>query len=723
MWFCVPCRKVVEEHIVTDLKIEARCKEIMANYEQRIQAIELAVDTKCDETRVREIVEESIIKNSCDKDMIREIAKDEATKTGAAVHKKMEEAENKGTGPQKKATVTTVIEEMNERKARENNLIIFGITENKSEVKQERIDHDIENINELFYDAKINLEEGNIVKTKRLGKYDSKKDSRPLLVNLKSIDSKLTLFKNMHYIRGMPKYEKVNVSNDLTQSEREQEKVLWAEAKKLQEQCISGEYQYKLFNKLSELIVRARDNKPNIIGITEVKPKVNRYKPSKAEYSLPEVGNYKMYEKNLETDEGRGLLLYIDSNLESTEVNMEAQFQENIFIKIKLNQNDKLLIGLIYRSPSNNTKEYNDKLTELISEATQKGFSHILIMGDFNYPAIDWEIWNTKGENVNSIENRFLESIQENFLFQHTTKPTRWRGTDTPHTLDLILTNEEEMINNLEYMSPLGKSDHCVLSFDYNCYINIKNKPRIAKLTKIRTNKKMTQIGKKKNAFPVEKKTRELIKRKNILSKKIVTNQDPEIRAEYNRVRNKTKSSVNKLKKKFEKGLSENAKANPKAIWSYVKSKSKTREGIGDLHTDPDDTKSPKTDDDKEKAEILSEYFASVFTQEPDDEIPVPNPINIENELTDLIINKDMIMKHLKKLKIDKSPGPDKLHPRLLRETMESIAEPLSLIFNQSLNEKTVPKEWKNALVSAIFKRKQIASKKLPPSESNISCL
>ncbi|CAG2230050.1 unnamed protein product [Mytilus edulis] len=53
----------------------------------------------------------------------------------------------------------------------------------------------------------------------------------------------------------------------------------------------------------------------------------------------------------------RYITLYIDSNLESTEVNMEAQFQENIFMKIKLNQNDKLLIGLIYRSPSNNTKE------------------------------------------------------------------------------------------------------------------------------------------------------------------------------------------------------------------------------------------------------------------------------------------------------------------------------------------------------------------------------
>ncbi|CAG2197574.1 unnamed protein product [Mytilus edulis] len=88
----------------------------------------------------------------------------------------------------------------------------------------------------------------------------------------------------------------------------------------------------------------------------------------------------------------------------------------------------------------------------------------------------------------------------------------------------------------------------------------------------------MTQIGKKRNVFPIDKKTRELIRRKNILSKKIITKQDPETRAEYNKVRNQAKTSVNKQKKLFEKGLSENAKRNPKAIWSYIKSKSKTRE-------------------------------------------------------------------------------------------------------------------------------------------------
>ena len=68
-------------------------------------------------------------------------------------------------------------------------------------------------------------------------------------------------------------------------------------------------------------------------------------------------------------------------------------------------------------------------------------------------------------------------------------------------------------------------------------------------------------------------------------------------------------------------------------------------------------------------------------------------PVEIQYELKDLVINKDMVLKLLQNLKTDKSPGPDSLHPRLLFEIKESIAEPLSIIFNQSLALKTVRKE------------------------------
>jgi hypothetical protein len=41
VWLCVKSRKIVQEHIVIDLKIEERCKEIMENYEQINSDIEI----------------------------------------------------------------------------------------------------------------------------------------------------------------------------------------------------------------------------------------------------------------------------------------------------------------------------------------------------------------------------------------------------------------------------------------------------------------------------------------------------------------------------------------------------------------------------------------------------------------------------------------------------------------------------------------------------------
>ena len=57
------------------------------------------------------------------------------------------------------------------------------------------------------------------------------------------------------------------------------------------------------------------------------------------------------------------------------------------------------------------------------------------------------------------------------FLFQHVKDPTRYRDQNTPSILDLILTNEENMISQMNYKPGLGKSDHLILEFNYNCYI------------------------------------------------------------------------------------------------------------------------------------------------------------------------------------------------------------------------------------------------------------
>ena len=43
-----------------------------------------------------------------------------------------------------------------------------------------------------------------------------------------------------------------------------------------------------------------------------------------------------------------------------------------------------------------------------------------------------------------------------------------------PHVLDLLLSNEDGMISDIEYCSPLGKSDHSLINFNFNCYTNMK---------------------------------------------------------------------------------------------------------------------------------------------------------------------------------------------------------------------------------------------------------
>ena len=74
-------------------------------------------------------------------------------------------------------------------------------------------------------------------------------------------------------------------------------------------------------------------------------------------------------------------------------------------------------------------------------------------MGDFNYPNIKWDSDSTES---NTVEDKFIENIRDNFLFQHITMTTRGRLGNKSKILDLIFTNEEGMIEGVTYESRLG---------------------------------------------------------------------------------------------------------------------------------------------------------------------------------------------------------------------------------------------------------------------------
>ena len=74
------------------------------------------------------------------------------------------------------------------------------------------------------------------------------------------------------------------------------------------------------------------------------------------------------------------------------------------------------------------------------------------MIGDFNLPRIDWSNLQVPDSRYEDI---FLNTIMDNYLHQHVTEFTRIRSDQVKSTLDLVFTQNEEMIKELSLLNPL----------------------------------------------------------------------------------------------------------------------------------------------------------------------------------------------------------------------------------------------------------------------------
>jgi hypothetical protein len=219
-------------------------------------------------------------------------------------------------------------------------------------------------------------------------------------------------------------------------------------------------------NKMDESKANVDKLHPQIIGITESWCKEEF---SDAEVALP---GYQMDRMGRQDQPGGGVLLYLEDSLNADPCDQLNQIgaEDSLWYIVKLNQKDRLLVGVCYRSTSSDAVN-NQKLLQVFEKIQEvPNITHMLIFGDFNYGQIDWKHYRVNAGD-NSEPQKFFDVIQDTFLYQHVNFPTRFRGDDEPSLLDLVFTNEEHMVDNIYSVAPLGKSDHVGVVWTYQCYM------------------------------------------------------------------------------------------------------------------------------------------------------------------------------------------------------------------------------------------------------------
>ena len=480
--------------------------------------------------------------------------------------------------------------------------------------------------------------------------------------------------------------------------------------------------------KMDYLIATVHYLHPDIVAVTE------SWATGDMEDGELGIMGYKLFRCDRQTScRGGGVLLYVSDVLKAEGVNILHTYPEHIWCQIRSSSRtslSNLVIGVIYRTPNESIygSELHGQLRDVLAEVGQK---QAVVFGDFNYREIDWDsLACTTGASIECRE--FLQSVLEMGYCQHVHEPTRQEGV-----LDLILSTDEALIDEVVNLGRFDTSDHDMLHCNINWRASVEHRQQsrfnysrvnmdglMAELKGVdwgsRLNGAVDQAWqtfrdllthleerfvpvcnvklKKKEPWMTYKAFR-MVEKKHRLYNRYKDNTHPA----YIKASREAKKELKKSRVNFETKLAENIDNDKKSFFSYVRNKMGGR-SVPDVIVDSDGM---RLENGPEIVEAFNNYFTSVFAPENDidelDEMVIP--MKSANTVSYVPISEEQVRRKLKSLRSDKSPGPDDLSPRFLHLIADELVRPLTILFNKSLATGSVPEDWHQANVSVIHKK------------------
>ena len=487
-----------------------------------------------------------------------------------------------------------------------------------------------------------------------------------------------------------------------------------------------------LNNKMDLLKLRVKEHKLKIISVTETWAK------EKTKDSHFKLDKFNMYRNDRNVKECGGTILYVSSDIEQRSCRPlnTGGYESSAWCWIIEKGGKKILVGSIYRSP-NSTPENDVLLLKKIDQANEiAGDNRLLLLGDFNVPGVDWKDKDLK-RGAKRIDGLMLDVVNDCFLHQHVQEDTRFRNEQSS-ILDLVFTKEERDVRNVELQPPLGGSDHAIVMGDFvtewksrivqkprrlyhkGDYKKIKEELNCVQWNREFENKQVQEcwdIFRVKLEALVEKyipmstpkdynepwmnnSLMKMWKKKYNAWKRYSQNKSFHRQQVYTNKAKLFKKKARQAKRLYEKRLAKGVRYNKRAFFRYVNSKLTVRPEITELQNENGEL----IDTDEGITNIMVKYFSSVHTAVSNEEMPAMNAV-YESEISNIVISRKDVQARLEKLKVNKSSGPDNVHPYVLQKAASAISLPLQKIFNLSLSSGECPSDWRSANVTPIHKK------------------